>query len=112
VPALSGTALYFSRQAIPFSRDQSAEMLLERLAGDPSARSPWLLHIGMYAYRPATLLRLTALPPSPLEQLECLEQLRALDHGIGIRLAVVDHAAAGIDTPADYARFVARRRAA
>lgn len=108
VRSTTGQALYFSRQAIPFSRDiDIAELLTDR-----AERSPWLLHIGIYAYRPNTLLRLTQLPQSVLERLECLEQLRALDNGIGIHVGVVQHMAAGIDTPADYKQFIARRSAA
>jgi len=51
---------------------------------------------------------LTQLPPSRLEQLEKLEQLRALEAGALIRVGIVDHPAVGIDTPEDYARFVQR----
>lgn len=99
-----GRALYFSRSLIPFVRDRSRDELLE-------AGSPWRLHLGIYAYRRDFLLELTALPPSSLEQLEKLEQLRALEHGAAIQLAEVEHRSVGIDTPADYARFVASRRA-
>jgi 3-deoxy-manno-octulosonate cytidylyltransferase (CMP-KDO synthetase) len=69
-----GRALYFSRSPIPHDRDGS------RAAGEPLG---WR-HIGMYAYRRDVLLRLAALPPSPLERRERLEQLRALEHGIAI----------------------------
>jgi 3-deoxy-manno-octulosonate cytidylyltransferase (CMP-KDO synthetase) len=69
-----GRALYFSRSPIPFDRDGT------RTAGEPYG---WR-HIGMYAYRRDVLLRLAALPPSPLERRERLEQLRALENGIGI----------------------------
>ena len=96
-----GRALYFSRHPIPCVRDGEPD---ELLAGD----SPWLLHVGLYAYRREFLLELTQLPPSPLEQLECLEQLRALQHGAVIGVSVAEHSAVGIDTPDDYARFVAR----
>lgn len=74
------------------------------------ATPPWLLHLGLYAYRRDFLLKLTSLPPSRLEQLEKLEQLRALDAGATIQVAVVDRRAVGIDTPEDYARFVERMR--
>jgi 3-deoxy-manno-octulosonate cytidylyltransferase (CMP-KDO synthetase) len=101
-----GRALYFSRSPVPFVRDANPDDLL---AGD----APWLLHLGVYAYRRDFLLRLTELPPSRLEKLEKLEQLRALEAGASIKVAVVEHRAVGIDTPDDYARFVAcRRRAA
>ncbi|MCL4109605.1 UNVERIFIED_CONTAM: hypothetical protein GTU68_049198 [Idotea baltica] len=86
-----GRALYFSRATIPFSH------------------SPWKLHLGLYAYKTDFLLRLTQLPPSPLEKLEKLEQLRALEAGGRVQLAIVEHRSVGIDTPEDYAAFVARQ---
>ncbi len=98
-----GRALYFSRHCIPFCRDRNLD---EVLASD----SPWTQHLGVYAYRREFLLRLTELPPSRLEQLEKLEQLRALEAGATILVGRVPHAAVGIDTPDDYARFVARWR--
>lgn len=101
VCAEHGQALYFSRHAIPFCRDRSPDELL-------ATDSPWLLHLGLYAYRKDFLLELTKLPPSRLEQLEKLEQLRALEAGARIQVGVVDHSAVGIDTPEDYARFVRR----
>lgn len=101
---VNGRAMYFSRSPIPFSRDVPIENLFRD--GEPS---PWLLHVGLYAYRRDFLLQLTSLPPSPLEQLEKLEQLRALQLGASIAVAVVNHAAVGIDTPEDYAAFVARQ---
>lgn len=100
-----GRAIYFSRSPIPFVRDANVD---ELLAGE----TPWLLHLGVYAYRRDFLLRLTQLLPSRLEKLEKLEQLRALDAGAAIQVAVVEHRAVGIDTPEDYARFVARQRRA
>lgn len=106
VTDVNGRAMYFSRSAIPFSRDVSLEDYFQ--ADEPS---PWLLHIGLYAYRREFLLKLTSLPQSPLEQMEKLEQLRALQSGASIAVAIVDHAAAGIDTPHDYAAFVQRQSA-
>ncbi|QDU81231.1 3-deoxy-manno-octulosonate cytidylyltransferase [Polystyrenella longa] len=102
-----GRALYFSRSMIPFCRDHNPEELLDD-------ESPWLLHLGLYAYRRDFLLQLTELPPSRLEKLEKLEQLRALETGARIQVAVVEHRSVGIDTPEDYAQFVTRkiRRAA
>ncbi len=105
VCAADGRALYFSRAAIPFCRDAGPEQIEELLAHE----SPWKLHLGIYAYRRDFLLRLTKLPPSPLERLEKLEQLRALEAGASIQVAIVDHYAVGIDTPGDYAQFVARQ---
>ena len=106
VIAADGRALYFSRSPVPFLRDAARESLLA------SGQSPWRLHLGIYAYRRDFLLRLTRERPSPLEQLEKLEQLRALEMGATIRIAEVAHRSVGIDTPADYARFVAACRAA
>lgn len=105
VIAADGRALYFSRSPVPFARDRSREELLK-------SESPWRLHLGIYAYRREFLLNLTTQPPSPLEQLEKLEQLRALEIGAIIQCGEVAHRTVGIDTPDDYARFVARRRAA
>lgn len=99
----SGAALYFSRAPIPFVRDRSIAEVLA--AGE----RPWLLHLGIYAYRRDFLLRLTELPPSPLEQAEKLEQLRALEAGAKLLVGVVDRHSVGIDTPEDYAQFVKRQ---
>jgi len=81
-----GRALYFTR------------------ATAPSGPGPLFHHIGLYAWRRAALERFTALPPSPLEQREKLEQLRALEAGMRIAVAVVDSVPLGVDTPADLAR--------
>ena len=75
-------------------------------------RSLFYQHLGIYAYRRDTLLEVAKMPPSSLEQAEKLEQLRMLQSGGTILVASVEHSASGIDTPADYAAFVARRRAA
>jgi 3-deoxy-manno-octulosonate cytidylyltransferase (CMP-KDO synthetase) len=91
-----GYALYFSRAPIPFDRDRAGA------AG-------YLLHLGVYAYRVGFLARYAALEPTAAEQAEKLEQLRALEHGYRIAVAVVEHYAAGIDTPRDYEAFVARQ---
>jgi 3-deoxy-manno-octulosonate cytidylyltransferase (CMP-KDO synthetase) len=88
----SSNALYFSRHPIPYIRER---------AGPPLAH---LRHIGIYAYRRDVLLRLADTPPTPLEQAESLEQLRALELGLTIRVEVVDWAAHGVDTPADLER--------
>lgn len=108
VCAADGRALYFSRATIPFWRDANPE----QMEGMFGSNSPWKLHLGIYAYRREFLLKLTQLPPSPLEQLEKLEQLRALEAGACLQVAIVDHYAVGIDTPNDYAQFVARQRRA
>jgi len=94
-------AMYFSRAAIPFLRDGDLDQAL--------ADGPWFLHVGLYAYRRQFLLDLTDMPVSTLEAVEKLEQLRALQSGARIGVAVVPEAAVGIDTAEDYAAFVARQ---
>jgi 3-deoxy-manno-octulosonate cytidylyltransferase (CMP-KDO synthetase) len=91
VTALDGRALYFSRAAIPFSRDG---------AGFAGYRK----HLGIYAYRKAALEQFAALPPSWLEQVERLEQLRLLDNGIDIYVAAAPRDTIGVDTEADLKR--------
>jgi 3-deoxy-manno-octulosonate cytidylyltransferase (CMP-KDO synthetase) len=117
VCAADGRALYFSRLPIPCIRDGRPEEHFsgsEASEADHTARSqsPWLLHLGIYAYRPEFLIALTQLPPSRLEQLEKLEQLRALESGATILVRVVHHRSRGIDTSADYEAFVSRMRRA
>jgi 3-deoxy-manno-octulosonate cytidylyltransferase (CMP-KDO synthetase) len=70
----------------------------------------FLQHLGLYAYRRSFLLDLAHLPPSPLEQLEKLEQLRVLSAGKTIRVSVIDQPTRGIDTWEDYRAFVSRAR--
>jgi 3-deoxy-manno-octulosonate cytidylyltransferase (CMP-KDO synthetase) len=102
VCAADGRALYFSRSVIPHVRDAQSDTDM--------CDSPWQLHLGLYAYRRAFLLRLAELPLSHLEQLEKLEQLRALEAGACIQVATIEHPSVGIDTPEDYARFIERQR--
>lgn len=99
-----GAALYFSRAPIPFMRQWDPALL----AADPPL---FLQHLGVYAFRRQTLLDFAAAPPGRWEQLECLEQLRILEAGGTIRVALVEERTRGIDTPADYRAFVERRRA-
>src|SRR5688572_25806357 len=94
-----GRALYFSRSPIPYHRDTN------------SAGTPPLLHIGLYGYRRPFLLKLAEYAPTPLEETEKLEQLRVLEYGHTIVVAVVDRSAHGIDTPRQYAEFVKREKA-
>lgn len=103
-----GRALYFSRSPIPFIRDATPP----DACGLATFNQPpmYFQHLGLYAYRRNTLLDFALLPPSSLEQAEKLEQLRLLQAGGEILIDVVDHAATGIDTPEDYAAFVARHR--
>jgi 3-deoxy-manno-octulosonate cytidylyltransferase (CMP-KDO synthetase) len=81
-----GRALYFTR------------------ASAPSGPGPVWHHIGIYAFRRDALERFAALPPSPLEERERLEQLRALEHGMTIGVRLVDVVPFGVDTPADLAK--------
>ena len=95
-----GRALYFSRAPIPWTRDAAPQGL-----GSQSSCAGALRHIGMYAYRVGALLRMAALAPTPLEQRERLEQLRALENGLEIRVAIaVEIPPPGVDTPADLDR--------
>lgn len=95
---LQGYALYFSRAAIPWPRNA--------VAPEDGGPRP-LKHWGIYGYRRETLLALAALPPSPLERAESLEQLRALENGLRIRVLAVEGRAVGMDTPEDVARVAA-----
>ena len=103
VTTLQGRALYFSRAPIPWHRDEAPAGLLSQCSHEGARR-----HIGLYAYRVGALRRLAALQPTPLERLERLEQLRALEHGMDIR---VDNATVlpgpDVNTPDDVARVVA-----
>ena len=87
-------ALYFSRLPVPWGEGRHYH------------------HIGIYAYRRAALERFVALPPGVLERRESLEQLRALEAGMRIEVALVDAVPLGVDTPADLARARALHAAA
>ena len=87
VTALDGRALYFSRSAIPFDRDQ--------------AQSPIYKHLGFYAYRAAALNQFRAWPPSPLELAERLEQLRMLENGLALHVALTEYDTVSVDTEDD-----------
>lgn len=87
-----GYALYFSRAAIPY----------RGLRAGPDV--PALRHIGLYVYRRDVLLTLASLEPTPLERLERLEQLRALEHGFRIRTLLTSYEPVGVDTPEDLER--------
>lgn len=89
----NGDALYFSRSQIPYPRENVAAPLL---------------HVGIYAFRYLALLSWVSLKPTPLERTEKLEQLRALEHGMKIRVLTLKSPwPGGIDTAEDYQRFVA-----
>ena len=86
-------ALYFSRAVIPGRRDASAAVTAGAFK-----------HIGLYVYRREFLLTLAALPPTPLEQMELLEQLRALEHGYRVLAVQTRFDSIGVDTPDDLDR--------
>ena len=102
VVSTTGRALYFSRRTIPFLRDLSEESPSQQLSA-----FPFLKHLGIYGYRRETLQRLVGFAPSPLEQAERLEQLRALENGIAIAVCKVDYDAIGVDVPEDVQRVEA-----
>src|SRR5262249_40178847 len=80
----AGFALYFSRAPIPYARQ-------------PGLVTP-LRHLGLYVFRAETLQRFASLQPTPLERTEALEQLRALEHGIRLRVLLTPHPSIGVDT--------------
>ena len=90
-------ALYFSRSLIPYPRERDD-------------KTSWLLHLGVYAYRGSFLLEFAGWEAGALERIEKLEQLRVLERGYPIAVAIVPRACAGVDTPDDYDNFVQRWR--
>jgi len=101
-----GRALYFSRAPIPWDRDGATEGVVSQKSYSGARR-----HVGIYGYRVGGLLRLAALEPSPLEQQERLEQLRALENGFEIRVAnSVEAAGPDVNTAADLERVSALLR--
>jgi 3-deoxy-manno-octulosonate cytidylyltransferase (CMP-KDO synthetase) len=100
----SGKALYFSRAPIPHAREWHDELL---------AHEPPMFHqhLGLYAYRRSFLVEFARLTRTPLEKLESLEQLRAIEHGHAIVVGTVDEPTIGIDTADDYREFVRRMAA-
>ena len=118
----AGRALYFSRRTIPYLRDKVGRASsLSNLGGQDArptlaasdsaaeqlAAFPFLKHLGIYGYRRETLLRLVKFPVSPLENAEKLEQLRALENGIGIAVVQVAYDSIGVDLPEDVAKVEA-----
>jgi 3-deoxy-manno-octulosonate cytidylyltransferase (CMP-KDO synthetase) len=99
VTAADGRALYFSRATIPFNRDP-----------EHNPTPQYWKHIGLYAYRNATLQRFPTLPPSTLEQTERLEQLRFLENNIDIHVEPTDFDTIGVDTEEDLRRVEALLR--
>ncbi|QHT67762.1 3-deoxy-manno-octulosonate cytidylyltransferase [Rhodocytophaga rosea] len=94
-------AIYFSRQTIPFIRGIDAWEWLEK--------STFYKHIGMYAYRTDVLAQLTKLPVSFLEKAEALEQLRWIENGFSIKVAITPYDTSGIDTPEDLRKALENR---
>jgi 3-deoxy-manno-octulosonate cytidylyltransferase (CMP-KDO synthetase) len=86
-------AIYFSRNSIPFQRNESESDWLKN--------HTYYKHIGIYAYRTDILEQITQLPISPLEKVESLEQLRWIENGYKIKTAITHHESIGIDTPDD-----------
>lgn len=99
-----GFALYFSRSPIPYVRPAAGLTLEQSLRGDSSLLSNYRKHSGLYAYRAEFLEQFAGMKPSPLERLEALEQLRALENGFDIRVVPVEHRSTGVDTRQDYER--------
>lgn len=103
--AENGRALYFSRSVIPYQRGVDAEKW-------PSS-AVYHTHVGIYAYRADALRRIASMEPSSLEMAESLEQLRWLQNGLNIAVAVTESPTIGIDTPADLAAaeaYISRSR--
>jgi len=98
-----GRALYFSRSRMPYSRDLGLTIDDAWLAANPCYK-----HLGLYAYRADFLEKFVALPPGHLEQIEKLEQLRALENGYSIAIDVTADPSIGVDTPDDAKKFEAQ----
>ena len=86
-------AMYFSRNPIPYQRGVEKENWLEH--------HEYFLHLGIYGFKSEVLSKVTEFKPSPLEQMEKLEQLRWLEHGLTIKTATTEHQNFGIDVPED-----------
>lgn len=93
-------ALYFSRATIPFFRDIAPK-------DQWIAEQEYFQHIGLYIYRREFLLKFVSLPPSKLEKIEQLEQLRILENGYKIKAAVTESISIGVDIPEDITRVTA-----
>lgn len=88
VTRLNGEALYFSRSPIPFRRNMSSPHICHK-------------HIGIYGFRKEALLKITSLPPTPLDDVEMVECIKYLEHGMNIAMALTDSQGVSIDTPED-----------
>lgn len=102
VVGLDGRALYFSRSPIPFDRDGRAKIQNPK---SKIANSLW--HLGIYGYKSSFLKQFVRWKPTPLELTEKLEQLRALEHGVHLRVILTRHRSMGVDLPADARRAAA-----
>jgi len=102
VMSQTGRALYFSRSRMPFSRDLGLTIDDAWVTANPCFK-----HLGLYAYRADFLEKFVALPPGRLEQIEKLEQLRALENGYAIAIDVTEDPSIGVDTPEDAKKFEA-----
>jgi 3-deoxy-manno-octulosonate cytidylyltransferase (CMP-KDO synthetase) len=98
----TGRAMYFSRSRMPFSRDLGLTVDDAWVASNPCFK-----HLGLYAYKADFLEKFVSLPPGQLEQIEKLEQLRALENGYPIAIAVTEDPSIGVDTPEDAKKFEA-----
>ncbi len=105
VVGTDGRALYFSRRTIPYLREFTSRPPAEQLAAFPFRK-----HLGIYGFRRETLIRMVRFPVSSLEAAEKLEQLRALENGIAISVAAVQHDSIGVDVPSDVDRVEALLR--
>lgn len=97
-----GFAAYFSRSPIPYIRPSGGATLREWLEKTPALLANYRKHSGLYVYRREYLLEFAGMEPATLEQLEALEQLRALQSGCRIRVVNVNHRSIGVDTMQDY----------
>jgi len=104
----NGFALYFSRSPIPFPRDLQADCtFLNPFGGRKTLPYRVFKHIGVYVYRRGFLMKFSQMKPTPLEKLEKLEQLRALENGYRIKLTYVDYEPICVDTPGDLKKVIA-----
>ena len=94
----SGNALYFSRNPIPYMRNVAHEKWLQK--------GCFFQHLGIYAYKAATLRQIATMQPTALELAESLEQLRWIENGLAIRMAIVEADSLAIDSPADLAKAI------
>lgn len=102
----NGYALYFSRSPMPFPREASLRHggPNEAIEAEPELYKNFRKHTGIYVYRREYLLEFTKLPPSPLEQIEMLEQLRAMENGAKIRVVHTSESSVAVDTQEDLDR--------